>query len=134
PEGARATQIRGVNKVYRDKKPSPADRFLKLFGKPRRLTSSDQERTHETSLAQVFELTSGRLVDQLLERGHRIEKLAKIDSEAAVKELYWHSLGRPPSDPEREACLNRLAQADQQEALRDIAWALVNAKEFLLRH
>lgn len=133
----RAAQLPGVQAVYRPKKPTSGDRFVRLFGKPPRLTNSDTERTTDTSLAQVFELTSGSTLNGLLtENGNLIDRLleAKPSDEALVERLYWTILTRAPSGEELSATTAYLASTEKRrEALEDLAWSLLNAKEFLLR-
>lgn len=133
----RAARIPGVQALYRPKKPTPADTFVHLFGKPPRLTNSDTERTYDTSLAQVFELTSGRTLNELLTRPENslgILLKNQQDDSVLVETLYWTILTRPPGDYERTATVEYLGKASQRrEALEDITWSLLNAKEFLLR-
>jgi hypothetical protein len=133
----RATQIPGVQALYRPKKPTAGDKFVHLFGKPPRLTNSDTERTYDTSLAQVFELTSGRTLNELLTNPKNalvtLLESQKSDAEL-VESLYWSLLTRAPGDYERTATADYLAKTEKRrEALEDITWSLLNAKEFLLR-
>jgi len=133
----RATQIPGVQALYRPKKPTAGDNFVHLFGKPPRLTNSDTERTYDTSLAQVFELTSGRTLNELLTNPKNalvtLLESQKSDAEL-VESLYWSLLTRAPGDYERTATADYLAKTEKRrEALEDITWSLLNAKEFLLR-
>ncbi len=136
-EPMRAARVPGVRAVYRPKAPTHGDTFLQLFGKPPRLTNSDTERTSDTSLAQVFELTSGGTLNTLLTDPKnalaRMLGRAKSDEEL-IDELYWTLLTRDPSRNERMAAGYYLRNAgDRRAALEDLAWALLNAKEFLLR-
>lgn len=137
-QSLRAGQLPGVKKVFRDSKPSPGDRFLKLFGKPGRLTNCDCERSNETALGQVFELVSGKLIDEALTaKGNRITTLlaSKQSDERIVTELYWSVLSRKPSKRVLEQAVAIVKSApDRRAALEDIAWGLFNAKEFLFRH
>jgi hypothetical protein len=133
----RAAQIPGVQALYRPKKPTTGDTFIHLFGKPPRLTNSDTERTSETSLAQVFELTSGRTLNELLTKtGNSLGTLLeskKSDTEL-IDSLYWSILTRAPDNEERTATADYLGKSEnRREALEDITWSLLNAKEFLLR-
>lgn len=136
-EPMRAAQLPGVQAVYRSNKPTDGDRFVRLFGKPPRLTNSDTERTSDTSLAQVFELTSGSTLNGLLMReGNALDRLleSKRPDREIVESLYWTLLTRAPSGEEWSATEDYLSSAaDRRAALEDIAWALLNAKEFLLR-
>lgn len=134
----RAGQLSGVNKVYRDGDPSPGDRFLKLFGKPGRLTNCECERTNETALGQVLELISGRLIDQsLTAKKNRLAALIndKNTSAQIVAELYWAVLSREPTKDEAKSGLYLIeAGEDRRAALEDFAWGLLNSKEFLFRN
>jgi len=136
-EPMRAAQLPGVQAVYRPSKPTDGDRFVRLFGKPPRLTNSDTERTSDTSLAQVFELTSGQTLNGLLtQKGNLLDQLLESEKpeREVVETLYWTLLTREPSDEELSATEDYLASAeDRRAALEDLAWALLNAKEFLLR-
>jgi hypothetical protein len=59
---------------------------------------------------------------------------AKLSDEAQVDRLYRSILTRPPSGEELSATGAYLKDAEnRREALEDLAWSLLNAKEFLLR-
>ena len=114
------------------------DRFALAFGKPPRLIASDCERTNEPTVAQAFQLLSGPVIDELLTRKtNLIGKLlatTKPDAEV-VSELYLATLSREPDAVELERAKSYLAAAqDKRRALEDLAWAMLNAKEFLFRH
>ncbi|MEQ9407152.1 MAG: DUF1549 and DUF1553 domain-containing protein [Fuerstiella sp.] len=136
--GTRAVQLKGVrNGGHRYSKPEIGDRFLKLFGKPNRLQTCECERTGETTLAQTFEMVSGELIDQLLTQpGNRIERglSAGMSPDAIVEQLYLAGLGRGPSTDEQKAAIDHInRQPDPRKGLEDVAWALLNSNEFLLR-
>ncbi len=138
PKDIRASQIPGVEAVrVRDEKPSLGDQFLTLFGKPPRLQSCECERSEETTLNQAFQLVSGPLINQLLtQKSNRLSKLlAKSNSPADwVKALYWSALSRDPSNNELEQAVKSLqTAADKRLALEDLAWAVLNSHEFMLR-
>jgi hypothetical protein len=136
----RAGALPGIEGAYLEKNPHHDDRFLRLFGKPPRLINSDAERQNVTSLAQVFELTSGETLASLLDaRDNRIGALLATSGSDAemLEELYWSTVTRAPSAKERDAMLAHLAGhrgEDKRKALQDIAWALINSKEFMFRH
>ena len=51
-----------------------------------------------------------------------------------VDELYWSALSRPPTAGESATAVKLLDNTTEKRAvLEDIAWALLNAKEFVLR-
>jgi hypothetical protein len=56
------------------------------------------------------------------------------DDAAIVEELYLAALCRPPTGRERTGALAYVAKTkDRRAALEDVAWGVLNAKEFLLR-
>lgn len=138
PRGIRAVQIPGTNAILpRYKKPSSADVFLKVFGKPDRQLTCECERMSQTHLAQAFHLVSGPMLHQMISSGeNRLGKLASSGMSEAemVDELYWSALGRPPAEAEVVSAGTLFSSAGgKRAALEDLAWALVNSKEFLLR-
>ena len=72
----------------------------------------------------------------LQEKDNRIGKMigaGKNDAQI-IETLYWSTLTRAPSKAEFEAMQQHVDSAsDRRKALEDVAWSLLNAKEFLLR-
>jgi len=114
-----------------------SEQFLVTFGKPPRLLSCDCERSTDTTLGQTFHLISGPEVTKLV--GHPDNRIAKLlasgkTDEQAVEELYWTALTRPPSAEEAAAMVGHVkVSKDRRRGLEDVLWALLNAKEFVLR-
>ncbi len=136
PAGTRLAQVPEGRKHYKPLR-SDVDRFSATFGKPPRLVASECERSNEVALPQVFQLTSGTLVQRALSQGNnRIGKLlsgGKADGEI-IDELSWAILTRPPGAAEREKFYGYLnTVTDKRRGCEDIAWALLNSKEFLFR-
>jgi hypothetical protein len=138
PRGMRAGELPGVRAIRtRGVVGTAEEQFLQKFGKPPRLLTCECERSSDTTLGQVFQLVSGPLVNELLtEADNRLSKLlasGKGDREI-VDELYWTALSRSPTFDEMQAAEKLLARTKQRrQALEDIVWGLVNAKEFVLR-
>jgi hypothetical protein len=112
------------------------EKFLSQFGRPPRLLSCECERTSESTLGRTFQLISGPIVQALLSRDdNRLAKLVtSSDDNAVVDELFWTTLSRAPSDTESNRMVEYLkTSSNRRQALEDIAWSLINAKEFLLR-
>ncbi len=136
--GLRAVQIPGVSSKKKGAgSPKPGDRFLKTFGKPERILACDCERSNETTLKQAFVLLGDGLNSRLASPENQISRLAashRSDSQI-VQQLYWAALSRAPEQRELTAAVEMIsaAQSDRAAALQDIAWALLNAKEFLFR-
>jgi hypothetical protein len=121
----------------RERKLSDGDMFLKVFGKPERLLTCECERSMDTSMGQTFQLISGRGIDELLtDPENRLGRFLKSgkSAEEMIDELYWTALSRGPTKRESETCAKYLRDAkEQRRALEDLTWALLNAKEFVLR-
>jgi hypothetical protein len=127
----------GVAPRERGKEVSETARFLSVFGKPVRSLSCECERSEDTTLNQAFQLITGEMLNRMLSaEDNRIGKQVaggKSD-DAILEELYLAALCRKPSTAERATARKILAGAsERRKALEDIAWGLVNAKEFLLR-
>lgn len=136
--GMRAVQIPGVQRERpRDAAPMPGDRFLRTFGKPDRILACECERSNETTLKQVFALIGEGLSNRLAVPENSIQRLASsaLSNERVVESLYWEALSRPPSSEEQAVAIAMINASpdDRGVALQDLAWALLNAKEFLFR-
>ena len=137
PAGMRATELPGARpertRGRRSSTPG-SDQFLIVFGKPPRLLTCECERSTESTMSQAFQMISGPTVNaSLTEPDNRVGRLltsGKSDLEL-VDELYWVALTRGPSAAELESTLKYLTSAkDRRLALKDLMWALLNAKEF----
>ena len=138
PDGTRAVQLAGVrNGGHRYSRPESGDKFLALFGKPSRLQTCECERTGETTLAQTMEMVSGELITELLRDPKNRVADSVQSSESVTRFLdnfWWSALSRPPSGEEVAAMIQHVTQSsDPKSALQDIAWAVLNSNEFLLR-
>ncbi|MDP6448226.1 MAG: DUF1553 domain-containing protein, partial [Pirellulaceae bacterium] len=129
PLGTRATQLPDV---------SMRSEFLDLFGRPKRATPVESERTCDTHIGQSLQMISSEYVARKLrDNGGRAAQLAASEKTAAavVDELYLVALSRFPTDAERQVILAEPIAADQRrEKFEDLAWVLMNTKEFLFNH
>lgn len=137
PDGMRAGQLPGVRASRGRRRSSLDEQFLTLFGKPPRLLTCECERSTEATLSQAFQLVSGPAINELLSRrDNRLDALLASGLSAAdmVRELFLTALARFPDAEESRAAVEYLnTAADRRAALEDLAWGLVNSKEFLLR-
>ena len=129
PGTLRAAQLPGA---------SGGGAFLKNFGKPDRLLTCECERSESTTLAQAFQMINGETVRKKLEmRSNRIGTcldMGRSDSEI-LNEVYLAALARLPTQRERVGLTGHIGRGgDRRKAWEDVVWALLNSKEFLLRH
>ena len=138
PPGLRAAQLPGaLAERKRDQKMSEVDNFLETFGKPPRLLTCECERSGDTTMGQAFQMVSGPAINDLLDApDNRLAHLlasGKSDRET-IGALYWTALTRPPTERELGKAVALLEKSDnKRQALEDVTWALLNAKEFVLR-
>jgi hypothetical protein len=127
-----------------------ASPFLKVFGRPENESVCECERVQSSSLAQSLHLMNAKdLKAKLSFSTGRVEQLCKADRpmEDKVNELYRVAFARQPTASELQTALAYMAEprtdsagkpVDVQRALRenfqDLAWALINTKEFLFNH
>jgi hypothetical protein len=116
---------------------------LKLFGKPERAVSCDCERSNEPSLLQtVYLRNDGELLGLLDDKQGWLKQVTAKGSppiaerqDELIREAYLRTVSREPNSDELAAGREHLAQAaDPKSGLKDLLWALVNTKEFMLNH
>ncbi len=129
PTGFRATQISDGNTDCP---------FLDMFGRPGRDTPYEEERSSELSLRQSLYLINSEQFAGKIANSPRIKRLlATIKTDAAtVDELYLTTLSRYPTAEERTKLVEYLVKnkSSRPQAVQDIAWAVMNAKEFVFNH
>ncbi len=125
PKGMRAVQV-ADGKV-------PGDEFLTLFGRPKRQSACECERTSNLTLSHAMSLINGSTIGEAVSApNNRIEKLVEREKENAkvVEELYYLILSRPPSEAEVKLA-NLEGAPSRLEGAQDLAWALLNSPAFL---
>ncbi len=113
--------------------------FLEMFGRPTRDTGMESERNNQPSDAQRLYLLNSSDVQRRIERSplwKQIFASAKRNPRNLVQSVYMGILSRPPTLSEQAAALAyaRNAGLPPKQAAEDLAWALINSKEFLYRH
>jgi hypothetical protein len=128
PIGARAVQIAdGNTSTY----------FLTTFGRATRGTVCSCEVKMEPNLSQALHLLNGDTVQGKIQAGAVIKKMldAKQTPEQIIEELYIRAFVRRPTDKEKQELVAIVAaEPNQQQALEDGFWAILNSREFVFNH
>jgi hypothetical protein len=113
--------------------------FLKLFGRPSRVTACECERTREPSVSQVLNLlNSTEIQAKLTHEAGTVARLVRTQKDDAklVEELYLTFFARLPTTDETAIGVKHLKKYpnNRRAAAEDLAWALLNSTEFLFNH
>jgi hypothetical protein len=117
---------------------SVTDSFLTLFGRSARATGMEGERVNELASTQwLHMLNSGQIQDKL-QSGPKLTAMFSSGGKAneIAENLYLTILSRFPTDADVKAAEEyaKAGVAKGRDAWVDLAWALINSPEFLLRH
>ncbi len=138
PQYTRASQLPGP--LYQRRASAgvnDSQAFLKQFGQPPRLLACDCERTSETTMGQAFSLIGSPAVNRLIQQksnvlGYYLKSEAPNDR--IIQDMFWTALTRPPTAEEQKVLTTLLTSSkDKRATLEDLAWSLLNTKEFVLR-
>ncbi|MCA9216024.1 MAG: DUF1553 domain-containing protein [Planctomycetales bacterium] len=109
---------------------------MQVFGKPDRAVNCDCERDNQPTLLQSVFLQNDPLIEQRLEQSGWLEEIAELaepDLSQLAREAWLRTVSRPPSDQELTRAVEHVeAAASVAEGMRDLMWALINTKEFIL--
>jgi hypothetical protein len=112
--------------------------FLKLFGRPVRVSACVCERNAEPSVAQVLHLLNAPAIhDKLTDEGGTVARLVQRKEDGPlVEELYLTFCSRFPTAEERKTAQAYLRQGrdHRRQAAEDLAWSLMNSLEFMFNH
>lgn len=112
--------------------------FLEMFGRPSRDTSLESDRNNGVSVFQTLHLLNSSHIQNKIKKGPRIRQLIQrvSDSGDRADELYLQILSRLPEPEEKQVALEytRSGGLSTSDATLDLAWALMNTKEFILKH
>ena len=109
------------------------DDFLKLFGRPKRETACECERTSNVSLAHALNLVNGPIINNAVDAADSaIVRLVarESDNRKVIDEIYYAVLGRAPTENELKA-IDLGAGPQRVQVAQDLAWALLNSPAFL---
>ena len=118
---------------------SITSQFLEAFGRPARDTGQESERNNQPTDSQRLQLLNSSYVEQKIERGGKLDLLlrqARTNPGRSIDTIYLTILSRHPST--EETALVQKYFRDTKSAAKtgpvDLAWALINTKEFLYKH
>jgi hypothetical protein len=118
---------------------SISSQFLEMFGRPSRDTGLESERNNQPSDAQRLHLLNSSHVQRKIERSKRLNGLIKASKgkrDVLIGMIYLNILSRYPMQKELAAAEKyfKTKGIGTRLGMNDLAWALINSKEFLYRH
>ncbi len=113
--------------------------FLEMFGRPARDTGLESERSNQPTDAQRLHLLNSTDVQSRIDRSIRLRRIfetARNNPREAYENLYLTLLSREPTEAEVAAAADyaKTSRLPGNQVAQDLAWALINSKEFLYRH
>jgi hypothetical protein len=113
--------------------------LLAAFGRPSRDTGLMSERNNQPSDAQSLYLLNSTEMQQRIARSPQLSKLILTNMRnrpAMIRGIYRLILSRDPTAEEQAIAEAHLQGVGRQvgPSANDVAWALINSKEFLCRH
>lgn len=126
---------------------SITSQFLEMFGRPSRDKGYESEREHKpTEFQQLYMLNATEMHRRISNSPalREIVKQVKGDRKSTIKKVYLTILSRRPTPDEMSIALKYFGGAPEgqgkqrwlktRDAVQDLAWALLNSKEFLYKH
>ena len=112
--------------------------FLTLFGRSARATGMETERVSELASPQWLHMLNSATLQNKLQSGTKLRALISAGGKPSeiAERLYLTILSRFPTDDDVKAAEEhaKTGVAKGNDVWLDLAWALVNSPEFLLRH
>ena len=118
---------------------SITSQFLETFGRPSRDSGLESERNSNSTDGQRLYWLNSSDIQVRLERSRKLRQAmtdAKWKPAEVTRGLYLTILSREPTEAELAAAGDYFANSGLKlyQAMVDLAWALINTKEFLYRH
>lgn len=112
--------------------------FLTLFGRSARATGMENERVSELASPQWLHMLNSATIQNKLQSGPKLAAILSSGSKPneIAEQLYLTILSRFPTDADVKAAEEyaKTGVAKGRDVWVDLAWALINSPEFLLRH
>jgi hypothetical protein len=111
--------------------------FLTLFGRSSRSTGLEAERVNELASTQWLHMLNSASIQNKLQSGPKLAAMVSSGNPSEIAEkLYLTILSRFPTEADIKAAEEhaRTGVTKGRDVWVDLAWALINSPEFLLRH
>jgi hypothetical protein len=112
--------------------------FLTLFGRSARATGMENERVSELASPQWLHMLNSATIQNKLQSGPKLAAMLSAGGQPneIAERLYLTFLSRFPTDADVKAAEEhaKTGVAKGRDIWVDLAWALINSPEFLLRH
>lgn len=113
--------------------------FLTTFGRPSRDAGLESERNGQPTVTQRLFMLNASDVQRRLDRSPKLQGIVtstRSNRAGTIRWIYLLILSRYPTATEQATARQYFATKGLQpkEAAADLAWALINSKEFLFRH
>jgi hypothetical protein len=116
---------------------SITDSFLALFGRSARATGMEGERINELASSQWLHMLNSGQIQNKLQNGPKLKAMVSSGkANEIVENLYLTILSRFPTEADVRTAEEyaKSGAAKGADVWIDLAWALINSPEFLLRH
>ena len=112
--------------------------FLALFGRSARATGMENERVNELASRQWLHMLNSATIQSKLQAGPKLSAIISSGGKAneLAERLYLTILSRFPTEADVKAAeeFAKSGVTKGRDVWGDLAWALFNSPEFLLRH
>jgi hypothetical protein len=112
--------------------------FLTLFGRSARATGMENERVNELASTQWLHMLNSGTLQSKLQNGPKLKAMIAAGGQPneIAERLYLTILSRLPTDADVKAAEEhaKTGVTKGRDVWVDLAWALINSPEFLLRH
>jgi hypothetical protein len=112
--------------------------FLTLFGRSARATGMENERVNELASTQWLYMLNSATIQSKLRDGTKLSAMVSAGGTPRdiAERLYLTILSRFPTDADIKAAEEyaKMRVAKGRDVWIDLAWALINSPEFLMRH
>lgn len=112
--------------------------FLTMFGRSARATGLEAERVSELASTQWLHMLNSATIQSKLQNGPRLAAMVSAGGSPReiAERLYLTILSRFPTDADVRAveAYAKTGVTQGRDVWLDLAWALINSPEFLLRH